>query len=63
MPELLPGVWSALGGRPAELARWERTGPQATLRSAFPVTDAGAAAVGASLLAATLVRWPRTLPG
>ncbi len=41
-------------GRPAELARWERTGPPATLRSAFPVTDAGAAAVGASLLAATL---------
>jgi CoA-transferase family III len=53
-PALLPGVWSTLGGAPAELARWERTGPPATLRSTFPVTDAGAAAVGASLLAATL---------
>jgi hypothetical protein len=54
VPELLHTVWSELGGPPAEAARWELTGPPATLRSAFPVTDVGAAAVGASLLAATL---------
>ncbi len=53
MTDLLPGVWDALGGDPAELHRLTITGPPVTLTSTFPVTDAGAAAVGASLLAAT----------
>lgn len=52
--DLLPDVWAALGGPPGEPRRLDVTGPAATLRSTFPVTDAGAAAVGASLLAATL---------
>jgi crotonobetainyl-CoA:carnitine CoA-transferase CaiB-like acyl-CoA transferase len=54
VPDLLPAVWADLGGPPAELARWTLTGPPVTLRSRFPVTQAGAAAVGAALLAATL---------
>ncbi|MCW2720303.1 CoA transferase [Pseudonocardia sp.] len=53
MTDLLPAVWDALGGAPAELRRLTVTGPPATLASAFPVTDAGVTAVGASLLAAT----------
>ena len=53
MPDLLPAVWAALGGAAGELDRMSTTGPPATLRSTFPVTAAGAAAVGASLLAAT----------
>ncbi|QYN33059.1 CoA transferase [Pseudonocardia sp. DSM 110487] len=51
--DLLPAVWTALGGATEELARIRITGPPAVLRSAFPVTAVGAAAVGASLLAAT----------
>lgn len=51
--ELLPAVWRALHGDPAELPRLTVTGPPVTLRSAFPVTAAGTAAIGASLLAAT----------
>ena len=51
---MLDSVWAALGGDPDELARLDVTGPGATLASAFPVTDVGVAAVGASLLAATL---------
>lgn len=47
-------MWAALGGDPGELTRLEVTGPRATLASAFPVTDVGVAAVGASLLSATL---------
>jgi hypothetical protein len=54
VPDLLPAVWADLGGPPAELARWTLTGPPVTLRSTFPVTQAGAAAAGAALLAATL---------
>lgn len=54
MPDLLPAVWNALGGHPDELRRLRVTGPPSTLRSTFPVTDVGVAAVGASLLAATL---------
>lgn len=54
MTDLLPAVWHALGGAAAELPRCVVTGPPATLRSTFPVVDAGAAVVGASLLAATL---------
>ena len=54
MPDLLPAVWASLGGAPEELARIRITGPPDVLRSRFPVTAAGAAAVGASLLAATL---------
>lgn len=53
MPDLLPPVWASLGGAAQELHRIRVTGPPAVLRSAFPVTAAGAAAVGASLLAAT----------
>src|SRR5436190_11209405 len=53
MDHLLPSVWDALGGRPADLRRLTVTGPPATLASTFPVTEAGVAAVGASLLAAT----------
>jgi hypothetical protein len=52
--DLLPPVWAALGGTAAELDRLRVTGPAATLRSTFPVTAVGAAAVGASLLAGTL---------
>jgi CoA transferase family III len=51
--DLLPAAWTSLGGAPAELARIRIEGPPAVLRSTFPVTDVGAAAVGASLLAAT----------
>ncbi len=51
---MLDSVWAALGGDPRELARLEITGPRTTLASTFPVTDAATAAVGASLLAATL---------
>ena len=47
-------MWAALGGDPRELARLEVTGPRTTLASTFSVTDAATAAVGASLLAATL---------
>lgn len=54
MPDLLTDVWAALGGDQAELGRLTVTGPPSTLRSMFPVTEAGAAAVGASLLAATV---------
>lgn len=54
MADLLPPVWAALGGTAAELDRLRVTGPAATLRSTFPVTAVGAAAVGASLLAGTL---------
>jgi CoA-transferase family III len=49
----LPPLWAALGGDPAELSRLTVTGPPAVLRSTLAVTAAGAAAVGASLLAAT----------
>ncbi|MDN5860101.1 MAG: CoA transferase [Pseudonocardia sp.] len=45
--------WAALGGDPAELDRLRITGPAETLPSRHAVTAAGAAAVGASLLAAT----------
>ena len=51
---VLDTVWAALGGDPGELARWAVTGPRTTLASTFSVTDAATAAVGASLLAATL---------
>ena len=51
---MLDSVWAALGGDPRELARLEVTGPRTTLASTFAVTDAATAAVGASLLAATL---------
>jgi hypothetical protein len=50
----LPEVWAALGGTADDLHRLTVTGPPAVLRSAFPVTAAAAAAVGASLLAATV---------
>ena len=53
MADLLPFVWNALGGEPADLRRLTVTGPPATLASTFSVTDAGVAAVGASRLAAT----------
>lgn len=53
MTDLLPDVWAALGGRSDEVRRLAVTGPPVTLASGFPVTDAGVAAVGASLLAAT----------
>lgn len=53
MPDLLPAAWAALGGDPADAARLTVTGPPVTLRSTFPVTAVGAAAIGASLLAAT----------
>jgi CoA-transferase family III len=53
MTDLLPTPWDALGGDPVDLRRLTLTGPPATLASTFPVTDAGVAAVGASLLAAT----------
>ena len=47
-------VWAALDGAGTELPRLRVTGPSVTLRSSFAVTEAAAAAVGASLLAATL---------
>ena len=47
-------VWAALEGDPAELPRLQVTGPPATLRSTFAVTEAATAGVGASMLAATL---------
>jgi hypothetical protein len=50
----LPGVWAALGGAPGELSRLTVTGPPVTLPSKLAVTTAGVAAVGASLLAATV---------
>jgi CoA transferase family III len=53
MPDLLPQVWAALGGATQDLDRVDVIGPRGTLGSTFPVIDAGAAAVGASLLAAT----------
>lgn len=53
MPDLLPAVWAALRGDPADAARLTVTGPPVTLRSTFPVTAVGVAAIGASLLAAT----------
>lgn len=53
MTDLLPAVWAALGGAPAELRRATTTGPAATLPSTFPVTGLGAATVAASLLVAT----------
>ena len=51
---MLDSLWAALGGDHRELARLEVTGPRATLTSTFAVTEAATAAVGASLLAATL---------
>jgi hypothetical protein len=51
--ELLREVWSALGGAAHEPDRLRVTGPAATLPAVLPVTGVGAAAVGASLLAAT----------
>ncbi|SHK24725.1 CoA-transferase family III [Pseudonocardia thermophila] len=45
-------IWEQLGGEPGELDRLEITGPAHTLPSRHAVTGAGAAAVGASLLAA-----------
>ncbi len=51
---MLASAWAALGGDPAELGRLSVTGPPTTMASTFPVTDAGVATVGASLLAATL---------
>ncbi|MBA3905419.1 MAG: CoA transferase [Pseudonocardiales bacterium] len=51
---MLDSLWAALGGDPAEQARLEVTGPATTLASTFSVTEVGVAAVGASLLAATL---------
>lgn len=50
---MLTSAWAALGGDPAALPRLVVTGPPETLSSTFPVTAAGAAAVGSSLLAAT----------
>lgn len=50
---VLDDVWRRLGGDPAQPDRLTVTGPRRTLRSALPVTEAGTAAVGASLLAAT----------
>ena len=47
-------VWAALGGPEDDLDRLHVTGPAATLSSRFAVTDAGVAAVGASLLAASI---------
>ncbi|WP_433294471.1 CoA transferase [Pseudonocardia sp. CA-142604] len=54
MTDLLPPLWATLRGAPEELHRLHVTGPPTTLTSTFPVTGAGVAAVGASLLAATL---------
>lgn len=49
----LPEVWRLLGGAPEELVRLTVTRTPNGLNSSFAVTDAGIAAVGASLLAAT----------
>jgi hypothetical protein len=49
----LADAWQALGGAPGEVDRLVVTGPPRVLSSAFAVTAAGVAAVGASLLAAT----------
>ncbi|MCX6467505.1 MAG: CoA transferase [Pseudonocardiales bacterium] len=49
----LGDVWRSLGGAPDRLDRLAVTGPARVLPSAFAVTTAGVAAVGASLLAAT----------
>ncbi|MGI5129153.1 CoA transferase [Pseudonocardia sp. CA-107938] len=46
-------VWAALGGDPADLDRLQIVGPAETLPARHAVTVAGAAAVGASLLAGT----------
>ncbi len=54
MPVPLDRVWAALGGDASALRRLTVTGPPTTLPSTFSVTEAAAAAVGASLLAATL---------
>jgi CoA-transferase family III len=51
---VLDSVWAALGGDAREPARLAVTGPRTTLVSTFAVTEAATAAVGASLLAATL---------
>ncbi|GAY09363.1 CoA transferase [Pseudonocardia sp. N23] len=51
--ELTRQVWELLGGAPEDLRRLTITGPPTTLTSRFPVTDVGAAVVGAALLAAT----------
>ncbi|AEA26751.1 CoA transferase [Pseudonocardia benzenivorans] len=51
--DLVRQLWTLLGGAAGECDRLTVTGPTATLSSRFPVTDAGAAAVGAALLAAT----------
>jgi hypothetical protein len=51
---LIAETWAALGGPATEPDRLTVTGPAATLPSRFPVPAAGAAAVSASLLAATL---------
>lgn len=51
---MLTSAWAALGGHPDELGRLVVTGPPGVLGSTFPVTDAGIAAVGAGLLAATV---------
>jgi CoA transferase family III len=56
VPPALAPVWAALGGDPAELPRLTVTGPDEVLPSRLAVTAAGAAAVGASLLAATVGR-------
>ena len=54
MSDLLPPLWVAVDGAADELDRLSVTGPTATLASTFPVTEVGAATVGASLLAGTL---------
>lgn len=53
MTVALRQVWEALGGAAEEIERLAVTGPEVVLRSAFAVTAAGVATVGASLLAAT----------
>lgn len=53
MQNLITEVWAGLGGTPDDVERLTVTGPDRTLTSTFPVVSAGAAAVGASLLAAT----------
>jgi hypothetical protein len=54
MTDPLTHVWAALDGPRDDLPRLEVTGPRITLRSRFAVTQAGAAAVGSSMLAATV---------
>ncbi|HEY0815062.1 MAG TPA: CoA transferase [Pseudonocardia sp.] len=51
---MLDSLWAALGGDPTDLGRLDVTGPNTTLASTFSVIDVGVAAVGASLLAATV---------